>query len=95
MCAALTDKELGVVQVVLERYNREWLPALLDMKAKVDRGDTLDEREVALLKKAMDEANSGVAFARSHTEFRSLVDKATRLYDHIEAKHQENSNLGR
>lgn len=93
MGAALTDKELGVVQVVLERYTREWLPALLDMKAKVDRGDTLDEREVALLSKAMDEANSGVAFARSHAEFRSLVDRATRLYSQIEAKNKENIDL--
>lgn len=92
MGSGLTEKELGVVQVVLERYNREWLPALLEMRAKVDRGEALDDRELSLLSKAIEEARGGATFAKSHPEFKSLIDRATALYDHIEARHKENAN---
>ena len=71
----LSEKELGVVQVVLERYNREWLPALLDMRKKVDRGETLDDRELSLLSKAIEEARGGATFAKSHPEFKSLIER--------------------
>ena len=94
MGSGLTEKELGVVQVVLERYNREWLPDLLEMRAKVDRGETLDEREASLLSKAIEEARGGATFVKSHPEFRTLVDRATSLYDHIVAKNRENSDSG-
>ena len=92
MGTSLSEKELGVVQVVLERYNREWLPALLDMRKKVDRGETLDDRELSLLSKAIEEARGGATFAKSHPEFKSLIDRATALYDHIEARNKENAD---
>ena len=92
MGTSLSEKELGVVQVVLERYNREWLPALLDMRKKVDRGETLDDRELSLLSKAIEEARGGATFAKSHPQFKSLIDRATALYDHIEARNKENAD---
>ena len=92
MGSSLSEKELGVVQVVLERYNREWLPALLDMRKKVDRGETLDDRELSLLSKAIEEARGGATFAKSHPEFKSLIDRASALYEHIEARNKENAD---
>ena len=92
MSSSLSDKELGVVQAVLERYNREWLPVLLEMRAKVDSGGILNERESSLLGKAIEEARGGAAFAKSHPEFKSLIEKATALYDHIAARNKENDN---
>ena len=92
MGTSLSEKELGVVQVVLERYNREWLPALLDMRKKVDRGETLDDRDISLLSKAIEEARGGATFAKAHPEFKSLIDRATALYAHITARNKETAD---
>lgn len=92
MPTSLPDKELGVVQVALEQYNKEWLPALLEMKAKVDRGGILDERELSLLSKATKQARDGITFAEKHPQFKNLIDRALELYDHIEARNKQNAN---
>ncbi len=95
MSSDLTKKELGVTQAVLERYNKEKLPALLAMKAKVDVGEVLTERELTQLSNAIDEAANGEFFAEKHPQYKSLIEKASRLYEQISAKNEENVQRAR
>lgn len=90
MGSGLSNKELGVFQVVIERYNKQRLPLLLKMKEKVDKGGLLEERELAVLEESIAEAKSGEAFADKHPEFKNLVSGALKLYDHITEKALEN-----
>ena len=86
-----TKKEIGVSQVVMDRFNSEWLPQIRAMKEKVDRGETLSDRELGLLDAANTEATNGLEFAKKHPEFQSLVDNAMRLYEYISTKNEANS----
>jgi len=90
MSTKLTDKELGVVQVVLERYNREWLPSLLAMRKNVDQGQVLGERDRKLLGDAMREATGAKQFVARHPEYARLVESATHLYEYIQEKSAAN-----
>ena len=87
----LTEKELGMVQVALKRFNSDVLPALRAMKDKVDRGETLNEREMAQLEDAIKRGKRGDAFADKHPDYRSLVDSANDIYNDIKTRSAANA----
>lgn len=86
----MTEKELGVYLAVMDRFNKQRLPLLLKMKEKVDRGGTLDERELSLLEEAFAEAEAGEPFAEKHPSVREIITQAQNLYKHITEKALEN-----
>ena len=90
MTSDLTEKELGMVQVALKRFNNDVLPALRAMKDKVDRGETLDERETTQLEDAIKRGKRSEAFADKHPDYRSLVDSANEIYSYIKTKSADN-----
>lgn len=92
MKSDLTEKELGMVQAGLHRFNEYVLPALRKMKDKVDRGETLDEREAAQLEDAIHRGKRAENFAENHPDYKSLVDSANEIYDYIAKKSAENAN---
>ena len=91
MASDLTEEEMGVVQVVLTRFNRDVIPMLKDMKTKVDRGETLSERESGQLEKALKRSVRGREFAKKHPEYAQLVESARDIYDYIATKSAENA----
>ena len=91
MASDLTEQELGMVQVTLTRFNRDVLPALKDMKARVDNGEVLHERETEALEKAIKRSVRGREFAKKHPEYKTLVDSANDLYKYVATKSAENA----
>jgi hypothetical protein len=94
MASDLTEQELGLVQVTLKRFNRDVIPALKSMKARVDRGEVLQERETEALEKAMKRSVRGREFAKKHPEYKDLVDNANEIYEYIAKKSAENAQSG-
>ena len=88
--SSMTKRELGLFVAVMDRFNKQRLPRLLKMKEKVDRGGTLDEQELALLKEAIAEAKAGEPFAEKHPSVKRIITQAQDLYSHITAKALEN-----
>ncbi len=91
MKSDLTEKELGMVQAGLHRFNEFVLPALRRMKEKVDNGEVLSERETAQLEDQIKRGKRSEAFAEKHPEYQSLIDSANEIYDYIAAKSAENA----
>lgn len=85
----LSMKELGTMQVLLERLNAQILPSALDLKAKVDRGECLDDQDLALLEALLEDATRNTPLAKDHPELHLLCGRIARLYSEITCKAQE------
>ncbi len=90
MKSQLTKKEQGVVKAVLDRFNNQRLPALIEMKKHVDGGGLLSDSAIRLLEDSIEEAKSGQHFAEKHSEFETLIAQVSSLYQQITAKALEN-----
>ena len=79
-------KELGTMQVLLERLNAQILPRALDLKAKVDRGECLDDQDLALLETLLEDATRNTRLAKGHPELDLLCGRIASLYTEITCK---------
>lgn len=86
----LTQKELGVIQAVLERFEKQRLPALLKLRDKVDAGERMSEIDISTLETAIEEARGSVEFSDKHPEYQTLIAEVNHLYKHITDKALEN-----
>jgi hypothetical protein len=82
--------ELGVIQVLLHRFNSHRLPYALQLKAQVDRGERLSEYELRFVKKVIDESVHARRLAAKHSKYEDLVGQATSLFSEIMSKALEN-----
>jgi len=79
-------KDLGIMQMLLERLNAQILPRALDLKAKVDRGECLDDQDLALLEVLLEDATRNTRLAKDHPELHLLCGRMARLYKEITCK---------
>ena len=90
-----TDEDEGTIQAVLERLNEITLPRALDIRARVDRGESLDENEMQFLKREIEDASSAQPFAARHPEYQTLYDRVVSLYGEITRKALENEKASK
>jgi hypothetical protein len=87
--------ELGVIQVLLSRFDSYRLPYALQLKAQVDRGERLSEYEMRFLKKVLEEGAHACRLAANHAKYAELVSRATGLFSEIMSKALENERASR
>ena len=76
----------GVLQALLERLSEQRLPRLLEMKAKVERGEKLENFEVTSLADALDAARSIKPLLERHPQYQPLAVKVLNLCTEIASK---------
>jgi hypothetical protein len=92
--AAHVDEE-RVLRALLINFEKHRLPRVLDIKEKVDRGEVLNDWEVAFLEGAITEAMRAKASVDRHPKFQAVYARAVRLYDEVTVqalKNEQRSN---
>ena len=70
----------GVLQVVLEEYEKHKLPRIFLIKKHIDNGDRLNDGELIFLKEIYKEIIKYESFIEDHAEFKTLYLNFVSLY---------------
>jgi len=84
------SEDAGVIAVLLERLDEQRLPRALDVKAKVDRGERLDELDLHFMQELLNDASAAKPLLERHPEYQELAVRVLGLYKEITDKALEN-----
>ena len=85
-----SSEDLGVVTVLLQRLETQRLPRALALKAKVDRGELLDDFDLGFLEEVFADTSSIRPFLAQHPEYQGLAARMMNLYKEITDKALQN-----
>lgn len=88
----MTEKseDAGLIAVLIDRFESERLPRALELREKVDKGETLNNIDIAFLEQVFADANKLGPLLERHDEYQKLVSQAVELYKEITEKALEN-----
>ena len=85
-----SSKEQGIRQVLLERFEEQRLPRLLDIKKNVDQGQTLSELDLEFLEEVMTDTQQNKHLVDDQPDLHDLFLRGIELYKEITEKALEN-----
>jgi len=80
------ENEQGILAVLVERLEKQRLPRVLDIKARVDKGETLTDPDIGFLAEVMEDAMKVKPLIDNHPEYQELARKVTGLYKEVTDK---------
>jgi len=89
------QKDEGVAAAVMERFEKWRLPRALDIKQKVDQGETLDDTDMAFLEEILQDTAQIKPYVDRKPEYQGLYTRAIDLYRQITTKGLENEQAGK
>ena len=89
------QKEEGIVEALIERFEKWRLPRALDIKGKVDRGEKLDDFDINFLEKVLRDAEEIKPYVDKRPDYQALCTRAIALYGEITKKGLENEQAGK
>jgi len=78
--------DAGIIQVLLERLNKQRLPRLLVLKEQVEKNERLSEFDLEFLTESMADANKIFPIVEKNPEYELIVTRVTKLYHDITEK---------
>ena len=82
--------DIGIIEVVIERLEKQRLPRLLALKDKVDNGESLDDYELEFLEHSIVDARDLIPVTDRNPEYQPLAAKVIELHKEISDKALQN-----
>lgn len=79
-------KDVGLMTTLVKRAVEHRLPRAEELKAKVDAGGLLDDRDLAFLEEVFHDARTVGPLVEQHAEYRDIALRMLSLYREITAK---------
>jgi len=76
----------GLIEVLLERLEKQRLPRLLALKEKVDANSPLDDLDLEFLETSIADARKAIPLIDRHPEYQALAAQVMELYKDISEK---------
>ncbi len=86
-----SDKDKGIILVLVERLEKQRLPRALSIKEKLEAGGTLDASDLKFLEQVFKDGKHIQPLLAKYPEWQPLAKKMTGLYLEIIKMHQENA----
>ncbi len=90
----LSKKDAGVIMTLIERFEKQRLPTLLQLKEKIDNGAALSNVDIEFLDKVMDDAMRTMPLTEGHPELHSFCAHVVHLYREITTRALQNEPNG-
>ena len=81
-----STKDTGLIEVLLERLEKQRLPRLLAIKEKVDAGESPDDVDLEFLENSIIDARKAIPLIDRHPEYQPLAAQVMQLYKDISDK---------
>jgi hypothetical protein len=76
----IEDNDTGIICVVLQHIGRQCLPRVIEIKEKLDQGETLNEFEIEYLSEALHDTRCLLPYLERHSEYMPLAIKVIHYY---------------
>ena len=85
-----SEEELGVIYTLIERFEKQRLPRLLELKKRVERGEALGESDLRFMYQVTLDAQRSKRLIDRHPEWHKFCSEVIHLYEEIAEKALDN-----
>ena len=82
--------ELGVIYALIERFEKQRLPRLLELKKSVDKGGVLSKSDIRFMYQVTLDAQRSKRLIDRHPEWHKFCAMVIHLYEEVAEKALEN-----
>jgi len=75
--------DTGIIIVLLQRFEKQRLPLIVEMELRLENGDNLSEFDIDYLSDALHDARKILPYLDRHQEYRPLLAKVMHYYKEI------------
>jgi hypothetical protein len=82
--------EAGVIQAILQRLEHDTIPRAMDIKARMEAGETLSELDTVFVEGVLENLRRDGPYVQHHPDWEPLYARVVDLYDQITRRALEN-----